>query len=73
MYGPTAYYFATLLITMVSVLVYPFMQVSIGFWMWSYTDDSFKNYLVWCLTMLVQACVSGGLAIVLGTIFVDPI
>lgn len=38
-----------------------------------YTDNSFKNYLVWCLTMLVGAVVAGAMAIILGTIFEDSI
>jgi hypothetical protein len=39
--------------------------------MWKFTDDSFKNYLVWCLTMLYQAVISGAGAIIIGAVFDD--
>jgi len=43
---------------MMSVVLYPLVQNTISFWLYDFTDDSFKNYFVWSLSM-VMVCFTG--------------
>lgn len=43
---------------MISVALYPFIFSTMSWWLFDFTDDSFKNYFVWSLSM-VMMCFTG--------------
>jgi len=42
-----------------------------GFWLWNYTDDSFKNYFVWSAIAVFGGAAAGLLGVTLGSLFHD--
>lgn len=73
LYGPHSYFLSLFLIHLLSVVLYPMILTFIGFWLWDYTDDSFKNAFVWGLTMVFGAVSGSAVGIMTGIIIEDDI
>lgn len=71
LYTPSSYYLATSLVTCIQCTIYPFILMCLGFWLWNYTDDSFKNYFVWASVAVFGGAISGLLGMTLGALFHD--
>lgn len=71
LYGPTAYFFANVIIHGISCIFYPMVLVGIPFWMWDYTDDSFLNFVMYFCPVLLLAEMSTLLGLMMGALIRD--
>lgn len=72
LYTPHSYILSTYLIHMISVCLYPMTLNLISFWLYDFTDDSFKNFFVWSLTMLMLCFTGCAVGITVGILNEDP-
>ena len=72
LYDITPYFLSTVIVHGLSCVFYPFVVLSIGFWMWDYTDDSFNNYMNFGFPILILAQIGTLQGLLLGALFKDP-